>query len=162
MAGLFAQHAATVGLAANTSSFGFGAKGEPPTGNTVRLLAARGLDVSEHRSRHATTDEVLGAHLIVTAERGHVVSIAGRWPASFVHTFTLPELVERGEAVGARGDQTIAEWLRTINEGRPTALDYLEAEIAEIADPTGQSPSVWTSSFNDIDDLTRRLSELLA
>jgi len=162
MANLFGQHAAAAGLANLTQSAGFSDGGKQPTDNTVRYLATRGIDVSGYLSLWMTDRSIRGAHLIFTAEKAHVIAIAGRWPDAFGHTFTLPELVERGEAVGPRGDRTLSEWLDAVNVGRPTALDYLDATVGEIADPTGRSPATWKASFEQIDDLTTRLVALLA
>ena len=161
MAGLFAQHADASGLEHITRSSGFTPGGQQPTDNTVRLLAGRGIDVAGHRSVAITESSIHGEHLVFTAEKAHVISIAGSWPATFGHTFTLPELVARGEAVGPRANRPLSEWLAAVNSGRPAALDYLDAPIDEIDDPTGQSPATWTASFEQIDDLTRRLAALL-
>ena len=162
MANLFEQHAAAAGLANLTQSAGFADGGEEPTDNTVRYLATRGVDVSGYKSHWMTDHSIRGAHLIVTAEKAHVIAIAGRWPESFGYTFTLPELVERGEAVGPRGNRRLKEWLGDVNNGRPATLDYLDTEIDEIADPTGRSPAAWKAAWEEIDDLTRRLVTLLA
>ena len=162
MANLFAQHATAAGLANLTQSAGFADGGEDPTDNTVRYLATRGIDVSGYRSHWMTDHSIRGAHLIFTAEKGHVIAIAGRWPESFGYTFTLPELVGLGEAVGPRGDRTLSEWLDAVNVGRPTTLDYLDATISEIPDPTGRSPATWKAAWEQIDDLTKRLVTLLA
>jgi protein-tyrosine-phosphatase len=162
MANLFQQHAAAAGLANLTQSGGFSEKGgEEPTDNTVRYLAARGIDVSGYRSHWMTDQSIRRAHLVITAERDHVIRIAGRWPDAFDHTFTLPELVERGETVGARDGRPLSEWLDVVNVGRPAALDYLDSTVGEIDDPTGRSPATWKAAFERIDDLTARLVALL-
>lgn len=162
MANLFQQHAAAVGLENLTQSGGFSETGgEPPTENTVRYLATRGIDVADYRSHWMTDQSIRKAHLVVTAEKAHVVAIAGRWPNAFGYTFTLPELVERGEAVGALNGRPLDDWLADVNQGRPTALDYLDTTVGEIDDPTGRSPAAWKAAFGQIDDLTVRLAELL-
>jgi protein-tyrosine-phosphatase len=163
MANLFQQHAEAAGLATLTQSGGFSATGgEEPTDNTVRYLATRGIDVSGYRSLWMTDHSIRKAHLVVTAEKDHVIRIAGRWPDAFAHTFTLPELVARGEAVGRRDGRPLREWLEIVSVGRPTTLDYLDTEVGEIADPTGRSPATWKAAFEEIDDLTARLVTLLA
>ena len=162
MANLFQLHAAAAGLANLTQSGGFSEKGgEEPTDNTVRYLAARGIDVSGYRSHWMTDQSIRKAHLVVTAEKAHVVAIAGRWPDAFGYTFTLPELVERGEAVGGRNGRPLRDWLAEVNRGRPAALDYLDSTVGEIDDPTGRSPATWRASFDRVDDLAARLVGLL-
>lgn len=140
---------------------GFRAQHLPATEPTVRLLATRGIDVSEHRSRRVDDELIARADLIITAERDHVVWIAGRGHGWFQRTYTLPELVARAVDVGRRGDADLDEWLHRVGEGRPTAIHYLSAPIPEVADPTGHAPAVWEAIFREIDELCRRLAEVL-
>lgn len=140
---------------------GFGEPGLPTTAEARRLLAARRVDVRHHRSRRISDADVARADLIVTAERMHVVEIAGRWPGAFAKTMTLPELVQRGEKVQRMNGVGFTEWLDAMAVGRPHNLDYLDADIAEIADPTGQPPAVWKTCIDQIDDLTGRAAGLL-
>ena len=159
---LLAAHLEEVGVVAHVQSAGTAARGHPTMERAARLLADRGIDVVEHRSRMLEPEVVQAADLIVTAEQQHVVAIAGRWPGLFRRTFTLPELVRRGEAVGRRDGRPIAEWLLDVGHGRLTAFDYLDStSIPEVADPTGQSPAVWEQSFARIDALTKRLALVL-
>jgi protein-tyrosine-phosphatase len=159
---LLAEHLEAVGVAANVQSAGTAARGQLTMERAARLLADRGIDVIEHRSRMLEPEVVLAADLIVTAEQQHVVTIAGRWPGLFRCTFTLPELVCRAEAIGPRDGRPIAEWLLDVGHGRLTAFDYLDStSIPEVSDPTGQSPAVWDQSFARIDALTKRLALVL-
>jgi len=160
--GLLTQHFERDGVDGGVRAVGFGDSGLPATTETIRLLASRGVDVRDHRSRQITGEDVIGADLIVTAERMHVIEIAGRWPDAFDKTMTLPELVQRGEGA-PRPDQTgITSWLDAMSLGRPHNLDYLDADIDEIADPTGQPPAAWRKCTDQIDDLTARLAKMLA
>ena len=163
MAGaLLHRHLVRLRVDAEITTAGTMSEGQPPTERAVRLLAERGIDVSEHRSRRLDDVIVKGADLIVTAEQAHVVWIAGRWPEQFAATFTLPELVGRLASVNARQGTDIRGWLTVVGKGRPEALDYLDArDIPEIADPTGQAPAVWDRSYAEIDALTRKLAERL-
>lgn len=135
----------------------------PATDRTVRLLAKRGVDVTGHRSRRVDESLVTGAHLIVTAEPAHVVWITGRWPGTFERTFTLPEIVTLAGQAQPEPGEPLDQWLVDVGRRRTPAIDYLDADsTGEIADPTGQSPSVWNSSFATIDDLTERLAGALS
>ncbi len=141
---------------------GFQEPGNPPTSQTVQLLAAHGIDVAGYTSRRVTPDDVRAADVIVTAERMHVVEIAGRWPGSFSKTMTLPELVMHGAGTHVGPDGDVARWLEQISVGRPNELDYLDADdIGEIADPTGMPPAVWRASFEQIDTLTSTMATML-
>lgn len=161
-AALVDHHLREAGVLAIVGSVGLVAGGSPPTEETVRLLGARGIDVSAHRSRRLDDATAAAADLIVTAERDHVVQIVGRSPSLFQRTFTLPEVVHRGDGLGDVEGIPLAEWLRALADGRPAAFDYLDAPVGEIADPTGQSRRDWAEAFATIDDLTRRLARLIA
>ena len=163
MNALLQQHAERAGRSFVFRSAGFSeAGGELPTHNAVQLLAARGIDVSGYLSHFLSKPGVVGADLIVTAERRHVVTIAGRWPEVCDRTFTLPEIVELGERVGPRGALTHQQWLDAVQTERPSPLDYLDHPVGEIADPTGKSADRWSTCFAQIDDLTARLIALLS
>ncbi len=161
MAALFQEHATAKGVAATTMSAGTTRGGEPPTDTAVRLLAARNIDVARHQSTAISDSSIAAADIVFAAEQAHVISIAGRWPDAFARTFTLTELVTLGDGVGPIGTRPLTDWLAEINDGRPRGLDYLDAHVGEIDDPTGKAPSVWAASFAQIDDLTNRLAALL-
>lgn len=163
MGALLADRLAHRGIGVILETAGFREGGLPPTDETVRLLAKRGIDVSHHQSQPIDADVVNRADIVLTAERQHVVDIASRWPDAFPRTFTLPELVTRAERIGPRAGVPLAEWLRLVNDGRPVGVGYLNStDVLEIDDPTGRAPSVWRSCFDEVDGLARRLSAVLA
>ena len=165
MAALLAEHLAAEGVAATVTSAGTTGADEPPTDPTVRMLAARGVDVRAHRSRRVASALAGDVDLVVTAEPDHVIGIAGAAPDAFARTFTLPELVALGERVGSRMGRPIAEWLAALAAERPDQLAFLDAAdagtVGAIADPTRQPPRAWDTALATIDDLTRRLARLL-
>jgi protein-tyrosine-phosphatase len=159
---LLEQHVRAKRLSVIVKSAGFDdSGGETPTDTAVRLLQARGIDVSGYQSHILSTRGVTGADLIVTSEHRHVVSIAGRWPLTYRYTFTLPELVELGERVGPLSPRSFPDWLDALHDQRPDPIDYLDIAVGEIEDPTGRSPATWSACFARIDDLTSRLADLL-
>ena len=160
--GLLERHLTRLRVEATVMTAGIMPGGQPPMDRAVRLLAGRGIVADDHRSQILTEQLVTDADLIVTAERDHVVTIAGQWPIAFTSTFTLPELVTLAERAGARSGESIGEWLRRVAKDRPQSMDYLDSkDIGEIADPTGQAPTAWEQAFAQIDDLTRRLATAL-
>jgi protein-tyrosine phosphatase len=162
MAAFLREHLARCGVVAEVNTAGFRDEGLPPTEMTVRLLAARGIDVSDHRSRRVSGDLVAWADLVLTAERDHVVRIAGDHLGAFVRTFTLPELLVRAQTAGPRRGGPLGEWLAAVNAGRPGAVGYLLTPIPELADPTGRAPAMWEAAAREIDSLCRRLARPLA
>jgi protein-tyrosine-phosphatase len=115
------------------------ADGTPATPPTV--LAARRLpvpvDLSAHRSRRVDPAAVRQSALIVTMERRHVQEVVVVAPDAFGRTFTLKELVRRGDEVGARApDEALDAWLARLHEGR-RPIDLLGASPDDdVADPT--------------------------
>lgn len=160
-AGLLQQHLTELGLTAITSSAGTVAGGHPATDRTVRMLAERSIDVSGHRSQTLTAEIVAAADLILTAERDHVASIVGRWPAAFGRTVTLPEAVDLSQLAGQRGGMAIRDWVARMEATGRDPLEYLSGHVGEIEDPTGRSPAVWSRVFSQIDDLTRSLAKAM-
>lgn len=140
-------------------SSGFGPAGLPPIPAAVDAMHRRGLDVSQHTSSATTLTLVDGADLILTAEREHVIKIAGFSSQAFRRTFTLPEFLasaasasdhgDRADAFGGAGELRngadtarsalpvrIAGWVEQLSEER-RASEYLREPVPEVADPTG-------------------------
>ncbi|MFM2183801.1 MAG: hypothetical protein RJB61_2095 [Actinomycetota bacterium] len=163
MAALLGEHLQREGVRARITGAGTRAGGGAPMQSTVDLLARRGIDVRGHRGRPLDEQLVADAQLVITAEQAHVIEIAGQWPSAFPRTFTLPELARRTSAAGARGTDTIEQWVRRLNDGRSAGLDYFDdPTVGEVADPTGRDRNTWSESFASIDELTRRIAEALA
>jgi protein-tyrosine phosphatase len=139
---------------------GFGPPGEPPLPEVTAALAHVGIDVAGYRSRTVDRPTVAGADLIVTAERLHVVRLSEDDGEVFARTFTLPELVTLGEAVGPRGGAPLDEWLRAVGSDR-TPASFLASNVQEIADPTGLAAVTVAAAVADIGDWCRRLAVLL-
>ena len=159
---LLGEHCHLVGLASQVTTAGTLEGGYAPTSQTVQLLSQRGVDVEGYRSRVVTNELVKEADLVITAERSHVVWIAGLWPDAFATTFALPEIVARAEAAGPRNGRPFAEWLASVGQGRKRGLDYIEAaDFADVADPTGLGSNEWAQAVARIDHLTRRLAQVL-
>lgn len=164
MAAGLARRLRDVGCQPQVASRGLVVGGYPATANTVRILAERGFDVSDHRSRLVDESIVVFADLILCAERDHVVAIAGRYPGSFGRTFTMPEFVRLTERVGPVHDD-LPGWLSRVAQQRPSGMDYLDtdpARVGEIVDPTGCPPSVWAEVVRHIDDMAVRIARVMA
>jgi protein-tyrosine phosphatase len=140
------------------ASRGFGPEGITAIPEAVAAMAGRGLDVSGHRSRRVTADGISAADLILTAEKDHVVRIAGEVPDAFGRTFTLPEFLERIASDPAPGDRSLGEWIAALSAGRRPA-EYLRAEVPEVRDPTGSSRRRFNAAVDEIADACDRVVE---
>ncbi len=162
MGALLNEHLSDLGINARVSTAGISGDDLPATESTVRLLAQRGIDVSSHRSSFIDNETIRAADLVVAAEMNHVVFVSGRWDGAFARTFTLPELVQRGEFVGRRAGAPIRSWLAQVGDGRLSGTEYMtDPSVLGVADPTGMAPMIWRASFDEIDLLCRRLAVLL-
>lgn len=148
-------------------SFGFVADGLQPTPESVRAMQRRGLDVSGHRSRVATTERIGDPTVVLAMERDHVVRLAAMEPAWFERTFTLPEFVERPDASASERmeDETdVRDRVALLGVSRQP-FDYLRSPVPEVADPTGWSRRRFDRAVDDLDELTavaaRRLAALV-
>jgi protein-tyrosine-phosphatase len=147
------------GLAADVIGAGFEEPGIAPLDDTVRALAAMGMDARDVRSRRIDAATVERADLVVTAERLHVVRLVEDRTDLFAKTFTLPELAERATAAGPRGGRPFATWLDVVDAGR-THAEFLES-APEIGDPAGAAASVFAATATRIDGWCRSVAELL-
>lgn len=163
MEALLTDHLRALDVDAVVGSAGTRAAGGSVMPTALALLAERGLTVDPERGAPLDEADVRRADLVVTAEQGHVVDIAGRWPGTFDRTFTLPELVGRTVAHGRRNTDPVDIWLTRLNTRRPTGLAYLEdLTVGAIDDPTGLDRRTWLTVFTHIDQLTRQLAEAVA
>ncbi len=160
MAGHLRAQLRTRHVDAHVVGAGFGPAGEPPLPEVTAALAHVGIDVSGYRSRTVDRPTVAGADLIVTAERLHVVRLSEDVAGVFARTFTLPELVTLGEAVGPRNGAPLAGWLGAVSAARAPAT-FLTSNVQEIADPTGRAPVAVAAAVAEIGEWCRRLAVLL-
>ena len=148
-----------IGPEVRVATAGLHGGGHPPTSHALAQLGHRGRSVQGHVSRAVDAFRLVGRDVVVTAERAHVASIAGRWPEMFDRTFTLPELVGLLDAI-APTDPDV--WSR-LGASRIAKSVYLDApEVGEIDEPGGGSPADWRHCARTIDALTGRLADWVA
>jgi protein-tyrosine phosphatase len=129
---------------------------------SVRVMAARGLGLDDHVSRRLAGEMLDGVDLVVGMAREHVREAVVTEPAAFPRTFTLKELVRRGEAVGSRREgQPVGEWLAEVHGDR-RATDLLGDDPADdVIDPMGGPESGYEAVAAEIEALVARLTRLL-
>jgi protein-tyrosine phosphatase len=160
--GLLRDRLARRGVPGRVHSVGLLDDGQPASGHGVDVLRTRGIDLSAHRSRRMTADELVGADLVLGMARLHVREAVVLRPQVWPRAFTLKELVRRGEDIGARvRGQSVEEWLLKAHAGRAHTDLLGEATDDDIFDPIGSSRSVYEKTAAEIEDLTDRLVALL-
>jgi protein-tyrosine phosphatase len=160
--GLFRRDLAAAGVDAVVESAGLVTQGQEASRHGVDAMARRGVDIDAHRSRRLSGYLVDEADLVVGMERGHVREVAVLDAAAFRRTFTLPELVRRGRAIGPRPrDEPLDHWLERASAGRRPA-DLLGSDPSdEIADPIGRSAKHYERTADEIESLVRTAVDLL-
>lgn len=152
---------AALGVDASVTSAGELPGGVHASPGSVRAMAARTLDLRHHRSRTATPREIAGADLVVAMARRHLRNAVALAPDAFPRTFTLKELVRRGEAVGARRPgQSLAGWLAAVHDGRAASSLLGDDPRDDVADPIGGPQRLYDATAEEISQLIDRVVDL--
>jgi protein-tyrosine phosphatase len=127
----------------------------------VEALQRFGVDVRHHRSRRLDAESVRQATLILGLEREHVREVVLLDTSAWPRTFTLKEIVRRGEVEGIRQrDESIEQWIARAHAGR-TRQELLGADpIDDVADPYGGAPGDYWDAAERIDELVAHLVRL--
>ncbi|HVF33508.1 MAG TPA: hypothetical protein VM933_10785 [Acidimicrobiales bacterium] len=160
--GLLRDRLARRGVPATVHSAGLLDDGRPASANGVEVLRGRGIELTGHRSRTLTPDLVTKADLLLGMARLHVREAVVLRPEVWPRSFTLKELVRRGDGIGPRPPgQSVEEWLHRAHAGRSRTDLLGEADGDDIFDPIGSSRSVYEKTAAELSDLIDRLVALL-
>ena len=159
---LLRHRLAGMGVEAQVASAGLLRPDQPASAHGVDILRERGLDMTAHRSQAMTRDLLRSSDLILAMAREHVreavVLDATLWP----RTFTLKELVRRGEAIGPRRPgEPLPDWLARAGQGRRIADLTGSSTADDVADPYGGPRSAYERMTTELDDLVDRLTRLV-
>jgi protein-tyrosine phosphatase len=159
-AAFFERHTRVRGLSVPIESRGLLPGGEPVPREAERAAAAYGAELSEHRSRHLDPVDIVDAQLILGMTRQHLREIVIADSGALARSFTLREIVQRGEAEALDPGEH-AGWLETLQEGRQRRDLVGRAVDDDIADPFGGSAATYRATATELFDLTARLAALL-
>jgi protein-tyrosine phosphatase len=156
--GLLRMRLQAGGIDVAVCSAGLAFEDRPATKEAIEAVAGRGADIGSHRSRIISSDIIERADLVIGMERMHVREAMVLARDSAQRTFTLKEIVRRGEATGARGPgEPLARWLDRVVAGRRTADLLGESDDDDVADPYRQSRDVYRRCVDEISSLVDRL-----
>lgn len=144
------------GLAVSVSSAGFWVDGEPASAEAVRVMAERGLDITDHRSRVVTPELVRAHDLVVAAER----ELARR----IITLVDEPDTVTRVHTLGGlvAGLDALDDATRRRTAGDPTARAVAVARRRPAADLLGRGPDEIPDPHGRSLAVHRRTAERLA
>lgn len=149
---------AELGVDARVASAGLLQSGQPASAHGVDILRGRGIDMTTHRSRAITREILSSADLILAMAREHVREAVVMDPSLWPRTFTLKELVRRGEAAGPRRPgEALSEWLARVGQGRRVADLTGSSPADDVADPIGGPRSAYERLSMELDGLLDRL-----
>jgi protein-tyrosine-phosphatase len=159
---MFRHLAAERGGDFRVGSAGFLQEGLPASDEAIEVMARRGIDLSQHRSR-VTTAELLGqADVVVAMARRHVREASLVDSTAFSRTFTLKELVRRATEVGPLPPgEPVADWCAGLAEGRTQVQVLGDTPLDDIPDPIGRPLRVFKRTAAELDDLLHDLYAVL-
>lgn len=135
---LLARRMSELGSDTMVRSAGMLSDGNPPYPEAVSAMAGYGLDITAHRSRRVTPEDLERADLTLAMARENLRHAVVTAPAAWSQSFTLRELVRRGGAVGGRArGETLPGWLARVHEGRERAALLGDSPDDDVADPAG-------------------------
>jgi protein-tyrosine phosphatase len=153
------------GVTAEIASAGLLDGGQPMAPEALAAVTELGYgapDLSAHRSRRLSASALERADLVLGMAREHVreavVLVRGSWE----RTFTLKELVRRGEVAGSRLEgQEVGPWLAVVAAGRSRESQLGSSPADDVADPIGGTTAMFERTAAEIERLCERLVELL-
>ena len=114
----------------------WGRDGYPAAAESIRVMQARGMDISAHRSREVSAEIIDAAHLILTMERGHQEALQIEFPHKRENIWLLTEIIGPGYDIpdpygGTLGDfeETADELDRILDRGIDKILRHICPEL---------------------------------
>ena len=157
-AALLTQRLSELGLPSTVRSAGMLAGGAPPPPEVITAMVGYGLDVSSHRSRPMTPENLQEADLILAMARENLRHAVVTAPPIWPRAFTLREFVRRGEVVGPRSPgESLAGWLARVHEGRERAALLGDGPDDDVTDPIGGPPHAYAETAAILSGLVDRL-----
>jgi protein-tyrosine phosphatase len=160
-AAMLARGLAAVGARVGVRSAGMLSDGDPVLPEVAAVMAERGLGNGGHRSRLVGAADLAGAGLVLGMARLNVRHAVVTLPAAWPRTFTLKELVRRGEQIGPREPgEPLAGWLSRAHAGRERSWLLGDSGDDDVADPAGGPQPGYESTATLLDQLVTRLVTL--
>jgi protein-tyrosine phosphatase len=149
------------GIEAAVSSAGLVADGRGASDEAVQVMADLGTPILDHRSRLLSADLVAASDLVLGMAREHVREVALLVPTAYPRTFTLKELVRRGAELGGRDDdESFADWLARLHDGRSALLHLGTSPDDDVEDPIGRRPAVYERVADELSRLVDQFVDL--
>jgi protein-tyrosine phosphatase len=141
---------------ASAGTMGWTGSGAHPS--SIRAAAERGVDISGHRAREVSEEDVARADLIVAMAPEHAGAFVGEAGS---RTFTLKELVRLLEALPEAEDASLGRLSERIAEADGLRREGFEGDPRDdgIADPLGMPLDVFRAVAAELDAWCSRLAD---
>jgi protein-tyrosine phosphatase len=160
--GLLRRLFALSGVGATVGSAGLLPGGSRATDEAITTMAKHRIDIRQHVSRTIDTEMARTTPLVIGMTRQHVRESCATYGAPMERTFTLKELVRRGEEAGGRVQgEPVHAWLARVGAGRRSADLMGDDPDDDIADPVGRPRAVYEATADELEGLLRRVVDLL-
>ena len=137
-----------------------GGRSVPP--QVVEAASLFGADLAGHRSIQISEQQVSEADLVVTMTRQHQREVVLQFSDAWSRTFTLAELLQRGEEVGPRSQgQLMVEWFEELHRGRRRQDMVGTSREGDISDPYGGPDEGYRRMAHNLAELLDRLAVLI-
>src|SRR5262245_51497415 len=133
-----------------------GWEGSPPTAESIRATAERGVDIADHRGTLLTADRIDRADLVVAMTREHRAAVAALRPEADDRTFTIRELAATVDGTTSPDLRGLVALARTGREAATREPDD------DVADPLGMPLDTYRAMAADLDDLAGRIAAAIA
>jgi len=128
----------------------------------VAVMSERDIDLAGHVSTQVSTEIVGDADLVLGLGRRHAREVALLDPGAWPRTFTVKEIVRRGEQVGPRGPaEPLERWLGRLHHGRARTDLVGSSPADDVADPIGGPTGAYRTTAADLAGLVDSLAGLL-
>ena len=129
-----------------------GWEGSPPTAESIRATAERGVDIAHHRASVLTAERIDGADLIVAMAREHRAAVAALRPEADDRTFTIRELAAIVDGTTSADLDRLVALARARRDDAPR-----DPWADDVADPLGMPLGTYRAMAADLDDLADRI-----
>jgi len=141
---------------ASAGTMGWTGSGAHP--RSIRAAGEHGVDISDHRAREVSDEDVARADLIIAMAPEHADAFAGEASS---RTFTLKELVRLLEALPAVEDAPVGRLSERIAEADRLRREGFEGDPMDegIADPLGMPLDAFRAVAAELDAWCSRLAD---
>jgi protein-tyrosine-phosphatase len=101
---------------------------QPASGHAITVMAERGIDISQHRGRTVTRQDLAGADAVIVMTQSHRDALSAEFPESRIKLHLMSELKDRTFDINDPYGGTLPEYEQTAQE----LLDLVEIGYAKI------------------------------